>query len=118
NTIFILETEDMKLCHMGDIGTELTPEQIERAGEVDILIIPIGGKYTIDGKTAVRIAQKLEPAIIIPMHYKMGGLKIDVSDEKEFCSEIGGCPKEKINKITLKKKDLEDKNMDVLLMRA
>jgi hypothetical protein len=89
---------------------------LEKIGEVDILMIPIGGKYTIDGKEAVKIAKKLNPAIIIPIHYKMNGVKLDVSDEKDFCGEIGNCPKQKVNKITLKKKDLEEKNMEVLLM--
>jgi len=118
NTIFILETEAIKICHLGDIGTELTPEQIEKIGEIDILLIPVGGGFTIDGKVAVKIAQKLEPSLIIPMHFKVSGLNLDIDDEKEFCREIGGCPKKKIVKITLKKKNLVDKNMEVLLMKA
>lgn len=125
NTIFVLETEDIKICHLGDLGTELTPEQIDKIGEIDILLIPVGGNFTIDGKIAAKITQKLEPSLVVPMHFKVSGLKsfktgkiLDISDEKEFCSEMGGCPKEKVNKITLKKKDLADKNMEVLLMKA
>jgi len=118
NTIFVLETEDIKICHLGDLGTELSPEQVEKIGEIDILLIPVGGKFTIDGKMATKITQKLEPSLVIPMHFKVPGLKISIADEKEFCSEMGGCPKEKVNKITLKKKDLADKNMEVLFMKA
>jgi L-ascorbate metabolism protein UlaG (beta-lactamase superfamily) len=118
NTIFVLDAEDIRICHLGDLGVDLSVKQLEKIGDVDILMIPVGGKYTIDSKLAVRIAKKLSPSIVIPMHYKMKGIILDVSDEKDFCSEVGNCPKEKINKINLKKKDLEEKNMEILLMTA
>ena len=116
NTIFILESEDLRICHLGDLGTDLDEKQLEEIDGVNILMIPVGGNYTIDGKKAVDIVKKIEPAIIIPMHYKMNGSTIEVSDEKKFCNEIGNCPKEKVSKLNLKKKDLEDKSMEVVLM--
>lgn len=118
NTIFVLETEDIKVCHMGDLGVELTPEQIEKIGEVDILMIPVGGNFTIDGRRAAKLTQKLEPSIVIPMHFKIPGSKEDISDEKDFCNEMGNCPKEKINRFSIKKSELEGKNMEVILMKA
>lgn len=118
NTIFILESENIKICHMGDLGTELNSEQLDKMGHIDILLIPVGGKYTIDGKEAAEIARKIEPAIVVPIHFKVPGLKIDIADEKLFCSEAGNCSKEKISKINLKKKDLEEKSMETLIMRA
>lgn len=116
NTIYSVEAEDIRLCHLGDLGTDLNEKQLDEIDGVDILMIPVGGKYTIDGKKAVEIAKKVEPKIIIPMHYKISGSKIDIDDEKKFCSEIGNCPREKINKLNIKKKDLEEKNMEVVLM--
>ncbi|EKE20416.1 MAG: Zn-dependent hydrolase of the beta-lactamase fold-like protein [uncultured bacterium] len=116
NTIFVLDTEDIRVCHLGDLGTDLSVKQLEKIGNVDVLMIPVGGNYTIDFKEATKIAKKLSPAIIIPMHYKMKGTNADISDEKDFCNEVGNCPKEKVNKINLKKKDLEGKNMEILLM--
>jgi len=118
NTIFVLETENIRLCHLGDLGTDLNSEQLEKMNGVDILFIPVGGKYTIDGKKAAEIARKIEPAIVIPIHYKVPGLKIDIADEKMFCSEMGNCPKEKISKINLRKKDLEEKSLEVIIMKA
>jgi len=118
NTIFVLDTEDIRICHLGDLGTDLDVNQMEKIGNVDILMVPIGGKYTIDYKMAVKIAKKLSPSIIIPIHYKVKDLKLDIDNEKDFCNEIGDCPKNRINKITLKKKDLESKSMEVLLMTA
>src|SRR3989344_3175518 len=56
NTIFVLKVEDVKICHLGDLGQDkLTDEQIETIGEVDILMVPIGGRYTKDGKEEVHV---------------------------------------------------------------
>lgn len=118
NTVFVLESENIRLCHMGDLGDDLTSKQLEKMGHIDILFIPVGGKYTIDGKKAAEIARKIEPAVVIPMHYKVPDLKIDVADEKLFCSEAGNCSKEKVSKINLKKKDLEEKSLETIVMRA
>lgn len=118
NTIFVLDTEDIRICHLGDLGVDLTVKQLEKIGDVDILMIPIGGKYTIDSKQAVEITRKLSPSVVIPIHYKIKGMNVDIADEKEFCAELGNCPKEKVNKINLKKKDLEEKNMEILLMKV
>jgi L-ascorbate metabolism protein UlaG (beta-lactamase superfamily) len=116
NTIFVFESEDMRLCHMGDLGSDLTEKQLEDINGVDILMIPIGGKYTIDGKKAVDIIKKIEPKIIIPMHYKINGSNMDVDDEKKFCNEMGNCPRTKVSKLNLKKKEIEEKSMEVVLM--
>ncbi|MFA6159757.1 MAG: MBL fold metallo-hydrolase [Parcubacteria group bacterium] len=117
NTIFVLEAEDLRICHLGDLGTDLSEKQLEKINGIDILMIPIGGgDYTIDGKKAVDIIKKIEPKIIIPMHYKIKGSTVDIDDEKVFCNEIGNCPKEKVSKINIKKKDLEEKEMEVILM--
>jgi L-ascorbate metabolism protein UlaG (beta-lactamase superfamily) len=119
NTVFLLEAEDLKICHLGDLGCDLTEKQLEELGEVDVLMIPVGGKYTIDAKKAEEIAKMIEPNIIIPMHYKMKGSNItDIADEKGFCDEIGSCPKEKVSKLNLKKKDLEGKSMEVVVMNV
>jgi L-ascorbate metabolism protein UlaG (beta-lactamase superfamily) len=116
NTIFILESEDLRICHLGDLGTDLDGKQLEEIGGVNILMIPVGGKHTLDGKEAVDIIRKIEPNMVIPMHYKINGSTVDVADENKFCSEIGSCPKEKVSKINIKKKDLEGKSMDVVIM--
>ncbi|MFA6047456.1 MAG: MBL fold metallo-hydrolase [Parcubacteria group bacterium] len=116
NTIYILETEELRICHMGDLGHSLSEKELEAINGVNILMIPIGGKYTLDGKEAVDIIKKIEPEIVIPIHYKISGSTVDVDDEKKFCKEIGNCPKEKVTKINIKKKDLEGKSMEVILM--
>lgn len=116
STIFVLEAEDLKICHLGDLGSDISDKQLEEIFGIDILFIPIGGKDTIDGKKAMEIIRKIEPAIVIPMHYKLPGSAFDGDDEKIFCSIIGNCPKEKVAKLNIKKKDLEGKSMETVLM--
>jgi len=116
NTIFILESEDLRICHLGDLGTDLNEKQLEELDGVDVMMIPIGGKYTIDAKKAMEIVRKVEPKIVIPMHYKIGGSVADIDDEKKFCSEIGNCSVDKVAKLNIKKKDLEGKSMEVQVM--
>jgi len=116
NTIFALEMEGIRICHLGDLGCDLTTKQLDEIDGVDILLVPVGGKYTIDGKKAAEIAKKINPAIIIPMHYKVSGLSMDISDEKQFCDAMGICQKNGASKFSIKKKDLEDKNLEVVLM--
>ncbi|MDO8240609.1 MAG: MBL fold metallo-hydrolase [Candidatus Moranbacteria bacterium] len=116
NTIFIIESEDIKICHLGDLGTDLTEKQLSEIDGVDILMIPVGGNFTIDAKKAIDIVRKLEPKIVIPMHYKMNGTTSDIADEKQFCNEIGNCSENKVSKLNIKKKDLEEKNMEVVVM--
>jgi len=115
NTVFTIDSEDIKVCHLGDLGAELSSHQLEEMN-VDILFVPVGGKYTLDGVKAAELVRKIEPKIVIPMHYKINGSTIDIDTEKKFCTEMGNCPKEKASKINIKKKDLEGKSMEVILM--
>lgn len=116
NAVFIIDSEDMRVCHLGDLGTDLSPQQLEKINGIDILFIPIGGKYTLNGKKSAEVVRKIEPKIVIPMHYKMKGTTLDIADEKDFCNEMGNCKKEKISRLNFKKKDLEEKNMEVFIM--
>jgi L-ascorbate metabolism protein UlaG (beta-lactamase superfamily) len=116
STIFILEAEELKICHLGDLGTDLSEKQLDEIDGTDILFVPIGGTYTIDGEKAAELVHKVEPAIVIPMHYKTAGSNLKIDDEKKFCAEMGNCPKEKTAKLTIKKKDTEGKSMEVVLM--
>lgn len=118
DTIYLIEIDGLRICHLGDIGQpRLTDEQLEKLGEVDILLIPVGGVYTIGAKEAVEIAEQLEPSLIIPMHYKIPGLKIELDSLDKFLKEMGLTKKEAVEKLTVKKKDLVDKEMEVAVMK-
>lgn len=116
NTIFVIESEDVRICHLGDLGHKLNEKQLEKINGIDILMIPIGGTTTLDGKGAEQVIGQIEPKLIIPMHYKVKGLTIDINDEQPFCDEMGNCPKEKIQKLVLKKKEIEEKENEIVLM--
>jgi len=70
NNVYCFEVDGVKVCHLGDLGHMLSGEQAAAIGKVDILLIPVGGNFTIDAKVATEVANKLSPKVIIPMHYK------------------------------------------------
>lgn len=68
--LFVIEAEGLRVMHMGDLGHVPAPEQIAALGRADVLMIPVGGFYTIDAKTAVTVAEKLGASVVLPMHYR------------------------------------------------
>jgi len=70
NTAFCFSVDGIKLCHLGDLGHRLSQEQIAEIGSIDILLIPIGGVFTIDAKMAGKVSDDLKPKVVMPMHYK------------------------------------------------
>lgn len=118
NTIFVFESEGIRLCHLGDLATSLNNKQLEEINGIDILAVPVGGRFSLNGKEAKAVIDQVEPKIILPMHYKIKGSKFQGGDEKIFCKEIGTCPREKTAKLILKKKELEGAERKVVLMEA
>ena len=116
NTIYVVRTEGITLCHLGDLGQdELTSEQIELIGGVDILFVPVGGTYTIDGKQAVGIVKQIEPKIIIPMHYKVPGNTIkDLEGPQAFLKEVGIKPEE-VETFKIQAKALPQEEMKLVM---
>ncbi len=84
NTIFCFSVDDIKLCHLGDLGHLLNPWQINEIGAVDILFIPVGGFYTIDATDASQICDQLTPKVILPMHFKTPQCAYPIADVDEF----------------------------------
>lgn len=106
NVIFIYEVDGIHLCHLGDLGTDLNAEQIEKIDGVDILFIPVGGGPTIDNKKAAKVISDIEPKIIVPMHYRVGKLTT-LGTLDDFIKELGKTPK-KTDKLKIQKKDLPE----------
>ena len=73
----------MRIAHLGDLGHTLSDEQLERLGRLDVLMIPIGGFYTIGSKTAAEIVKVLAPRVVVPMHYKGEGFGFDVLETRD-----------------------------------
>lgn len=116
NTLFAFESEDIHVAFLGALGHDLSPEMLDKLNGVDILFVPVGGSDTLDAKLAAELVRKIEPKIIIPMHYKISGLTLPLETEKAFCDAIGSCPKETLPKLNIKKKEMEGKQLEVVLL--
>ncbi len=115
NTIFLFESEDIHMAFLGALGHDLSPEMLDKLNGTDILFVPVGGTDTISSKLAAELVKKIEPKVVIPMHYKIVGLMLPLETEAAFCEAIGNCPKETLAKWNIKKKDIEGKQMEVIL---
>lgn len=118
NVIYTMETEELRLCHLGDLGQkELTEEQLEQIGDVDVLMIPVGGGYAISGKEAVKIMSQIEPKITVPMHYHLPKLKIKLESIDQFLKSHGIKTIEPLNKLTIKKKDISTEEAKIIVLK-
>jgi len=106
NIIFILEVDGLRIAHFGDLGHKLSEKLMEQMGDIDVLMIPVGGEYTIGHKQAVDIAKEFESPYVLPMHYKMPGMNEEVfgklSGVDEFLKELG-YEVERSDKLNIKK---------------
>ena len=114
NTVYVIKAEDMTIAHLGDLGHTLTDKQIEDIGDVDILMIPVGGTYSIDAKTATEVITQIEPKVVIPMHYKVGGLAVPLDGPEKFVKELGLTP-EKVDKYKIQRKLLPAEEVKLVI---
>ena len=84
NVVYILNIDGMRICFCGDLGHQLSNEHINDAGNIDILLIPVGGFFTLDAEGASQLVGTLNPKIVIPMHYKTAKCGFPISDEEPF----------------------------------
>ncbi len=118
NTIYAIEGEDIKICHLGLVGEkELSKEQLEKIGEVDILMIPVGGGKSLDAQQAVKIMSQLEPKIIIPMNYKIPQIKEELDGVDKFLKILGIKSVETLPKLSIKKKDISSEEVKVIILQ-
>lgn len=116
NTVYAIKIEDMAVVHMGDFGQgALSEEQIEKIGDADILIVPIGGVYTINYKEAVEVISQVEPKIVMPMHYKIPNLKIDIEGPEKFLKEMSLTPEKAEKSYKIQKKNLPIEEMKLVV---
>lgn len=119
NTIYTLESEGIKICHLGDLGQkELTDEQLEKIGAIDILMIPVGGIYTISAKEAAKIISQVEPKIVIPMHYHIPKLKIKLEGLDKFLKMMGVKAPEVSKKLSVSQRNLPTDGMKIIILKS
>jgi len=89
NTVYLMEVDEISVCHLGDLGHVLTAEQVEELGDVDVLLLPVGGVSTINAPMAAEVVRQLEPKVVVPMHYKTEALSWELEPVERFLKEIG-----------------------------
>ena len=117
NTFFMFESEDIHVVFLGALGQVFSPEMFDKLSQTDILFLPIGAGDTLSVEEAVELVRKIEPKVVIPMHYEMSGLTLpNMGKKKAFCEALGVEAENVQSKFTFKKKDLEDKKSEVIFL--
>ena len=115
NIAFVLEMEDIRVCHLGDLGHTPTADQVEEMSGADILLIPVGGSTTIDGTAAAEVVSLLEPRLVIPMHYGTAGNEDDLEPPDRFLKDMEAKAVEPQPKLTVSRTSLPRETQVVLL---
>ncbi len=119
NVIFKFRMDGLDVCHLGDLGEECSPELIEAVLPVNILLIPVGGNYTIDGAMAKEYVDRIMPDVVIPMHYRTKGCELDIDKVDAFISQFDGenveC-EEAGEEIELSREDIDGETTRVIIM--
>jgi L-ascorbate metabolism protein UlaG (beta-lactamase superfamily) len=118
NTIYVIEADGLRLAHLGDLGHVLSDDLVNQMGAIDILMVPVGGKFTIGPKEAAEVVSKIDPYFILPMHYKISGTPqfADIEPVETFLKETG-MTVENLPKFTIKREDvIEDQPAKVIIL--
>jgi L-ascorbate metabolism protein UlaG (beta-lactamase superfamily) len=111
NTVFVLRADGLSVCHCGDLGHLLTPSQISEIGKVDILIVPVGGKMTLNGEEAAQVMRQLQPTVAIPMHYRTKALGLPgrlLFDKEDKFVEAAGQRAVTVKELDVSRENLAD----------
>ncbi len=106
NTVYLMEVDGISVCHLGDLGQVLTSEQVEEIGDVDVLLLPVGGVSTIGAAMAAEVIRQLEPQAVVPMHYKTPFVSRELDPVEKFLKEMGMGQIESRPKLSLSRTNL------------
>lgn len=119
NTIYTFNLDGVRICHLGDLGQDqLTDAQLEEIGDIDILLVPVGGTFTIDAPRAAKVTSQLEPRIIIPMHYAQPGMSVNLEPVDHFLGEMGKEGVTSVPKLTVSADKLPEESQVVVLEKV
>ncbi len=118
NTIFNLQVDSVQVCHLGDLGHVLSEEELSEIGPVDILLIPVGGYFTIDAEEATRVVDQVKPKVVIPMHFKTEKVGFPIAPVEDFIKGKPSLKRSKTSEVTFDKASLPQKTEIVVLEHA
>nr|WP_245984790.1 MBL fold metallo-hydrolase [Biomaibacter acetigenes] len=87
---FVFEIDGLRICHVGDLGHLLSKAQEEQIGRIDVLLIPVGGTFTLDAEGAAAVVNQLSPKMVIPMHFKTPAVSMPIDPVDKFLEKVGG----------------------------
>jgi len=114
NIVFTIDVDGMRVCHLGDLGHVLSEEEVAAIGNVDVLLVPVGGHFTIGPREALEVVKALTPAVTIPMHYKTESLDFPIAPVEDFLSLAGDHDTADTYEIELTEDDMGSKRIQVL----
>ena len=115
NNVFVFYMDDLAICHLGDLTHVPTQGQVEEMGNIDVLMIPVAGKNALSATQAAEVISLIEPYIVIPMHYQVPGLKVELEPVSKFLKEMGAANIDPANSLKLTLSGLPEETQIVLL---
>jgi L-ascorbate metabolism protein UlaG (beta-lactamase superfamily) len=118
NTVYVIEVDDVRVCHLGDLGHALDDDTLERLANVDVLLVPVGGGRTLDGTRGAAVVRQVEPRYVVPMHYALPSLKLEMQPVERFLQEMGvaEAPPEAQSKLTVQASSTADLETKVAVL--
>jgi len=115
NNIFLFHLDDLVVCHLGALGHTLNSHQLEALGDIDVVMVPVGGHSALSANKASEVISQLEPKIVIPMHYSTGRETLDLDTLEKFTKEMGLKDLVPQDKLTIKASDLDETTQVIVL---
>jgi L-ascorbate metabolism protein UlaG (beta-lactamase superfamily) len=116
NTVYLIEIDDVRVCHLGDLGHKLDDSEAEAVASPDVLLVPVGGRTTISAAQAAEVVRQLEPRYVVPMHYAIPGLKVELDTIDRFLKEMGVTSSEPQPKLSVQKSSVAEYETKVVVL--
>jgi L-ascorbate metabolism protein UlaG (beta-lactamase superfamily) len=116
NTVYLIEIDDVRVCHLGDLGHKLEDAEAEAVTTPDVLLVPVGGASAMNGAQAAEVVRQLEPRYVIPMHYAIPGLKLKLDPIDRFLKEMGVTVSEAQPKLAVQKSSVTEYETKVVVL--
>ncbi len=116
NTVYLIEMDDVRVCHLGDLGHKLDDAEAEAVASPDVLLVPVGGRTTMNAEQAAEVVRQLEPRFVVPMHYAIPGLKLQLDPVDRFLKEMGVTSPEPQPKLSVQKSSVSEYETKVVLL--
>lgn len=115
NTVYVFSIDGLNVCHLGDLGHILSQEQIQEIGAVDVLLIPVGGTFTLDAQGASEVVKQIKPKLVIPMHFKTPDLSFEIALVDDFLRIVGHGVRANVHTLDVMLDTLPDKQQLLVL---